>query len=115
VLFVQSPREEEARIAGSVQDILYSDFIGHALGDMDGIIFPRVGASAGVLRRRPGGAGCAVYQRRHSGVIEHNCRRVPWGWTRRRGVVFLATLYVLYSVVASNLLPVFPGFPRLIG
>ena len=55
VLFVQSPREEEARIAGSVQDIPYSDFIGHALGDMDWVIFPRVGASAGVLRRRPSG------------------------------------------------------------
>ena len=48
-------------------------------------------------------------------MIEHNCRRVLWGWTPRRGVVFLATLYVLYSVVASNLLPVFPDFPRLIG
>jgi hypothetical protein len=68
-----------------------------------------------LLRRRPGGAGCAVYQRRHSGVIEHNCRRVLWGWTPWHGVVFLATLYVLYSVVASNLMPVLPDLPRLIG
>ena len=47
-------------------------------------------------------------------VVGHNYRCICWGWTPWHAIVVLGTLYVLYGVVAVNLLPVLPIPPGLV-
>ena len=48
-------------------------------------------------------------------VISHNYRCILYGWTPWHALVVIATIYVLYNVVAVNLLPALPDLPRLSG
>ena len=47
-------------------------------------------------------------------VISHNYRSILYGWTPWHVVVVVATIYMLYNVVAVNLVPALPDLPRLL-
>ena len=47
-------------------------------------------------------------------AISHNYRCFVWGWTPWHALVITGTVYELYNVVASNLISILPGLPRLL-